>query len=261
VLTLLILLTVKEPVRGLHDSGYSRNAAAPTVPEVFRFLSKRPCFMHFTLASALWSFVGYGATQWAAPFLIRAHGLDVKAVGLIVGIFLGVGGAAGAFLGGFLASRLGALHPRNYMLVPMASLLVTLPSYLGFYLIHSTPLAILCFIIPSMATTFFLASCLATMQSLVPARMRAMTSAIFLSVLNIIGLTLGPTTVGVLSDFYRRAMVHTVSMAPEAAQQYAGAEGLRWALVTCSVVALWAALHFYLSSRTLKEDLARVHEM
>ena len=98
------------------------------------------------------------------------------------------------------------------------------------------------------------------MQSLVPARMRAMTSAIYLSAVTIIGLALGPTTVGLLSDFYRRAWIDTSSIAPEIAQHYAGAEGLRWALVTCSVVSLWAAFHFYLASRSLKEDLVRVYE-
>ena len=261
VLTLLLLLTVREPVRGLHDSGRSQGAVAPSVSEVFRFLSRRRSFVHLTVASAVWSFVGYGATQWAAPFLIRAHGLDVKVVGTIVGLFLGIGGGAGALLGGLLGSRLGRLHPRYYMLTPMVSLLVALPLYLGFYLIRSTPLALVSFGIPSMTTTFFLAGCLATIQSLVPVRMRATTSAIYLSVVNIIGFTLGPTTVGLLSDFYRRTLIGTSSIASEATQHHAGAEGLRWALVTCSVVALWAAFHFYLSSRTLKEDLARVNEM
>jgi MFS family permease len=98
------------------------------------------------------------------------------------------------------------------------------------------------------------------MQSLVPVRMRATTSAIYLSAITIIGLAFGPTTVGLLSDFYRRAWIDTSSIAPEAVQHYAVAEGLRWALVTCSVVSLWAAFHFYLSSRTLKEDLVRVYE-
>jgi hypothetical protein len=76
----------------------------------------------------------------------------------------------------------------------------------------------------------------------------------------IIGLAFGPTTVGLLSDFYRRALIDTSSIAPVATQHYASAQGLRWALVTCSVVSLWAAFHFYLASRSLKEDLVRVYE-
>jgi predicted MFS family arabinose efflux permease len=260
VLTLLLLFTVNEPVRGLHDLRYSLNSVAPTVSEVFRFLSRRRSFVHLTVASALWCFVGYGTTQWAAPFLIRVHGLDVKTVGTIVGLFLGIGGGAGALLGGLLGSHLGALRPRYYMLAPMVASLVALPSSLGFFLIHSTPLAIAFFAIPSMTTTFFFANCLAAMQSLVPVRMRAMTSAIYLSVVTIVGLAFGPTTVGLLSDFYRRAWIDTSSIASAAAQHYAGAEGLRWALVTCSVVSLWAAFHFYLASRSLKEDLALVYE-
>jgi predicted MFS family arabinose efflux permease len=261
LLTLLLLLTVHEPVRGLHDLGHSQSAVAPTVSEVFRFLSRRRSFVHLTVASALWCFVGYGTTQWAAPFLIRVHGLDVKVVGTIVGLFLGIGGGAGALLGGLLGSHFGGRHPRYYMLAPMVASLVTLPSALGFFLIHPTPLAVAFFAVPSMTTTFFFANCIAAMQSLVPVRMRATTSAIYLSVVTIIGLALGPTTVGLLSDLYRRTIIGSSSITSEAARHHATAEGLRWALVTCSVVSLWAAFHFYLSSRTLKEDLARVHEM
>jgi predicted MFS family arabinose efflux permease len=260
ILTLLLLLTVKEPDRGRHDLGFSQDAAAPNAAGVFRFLSRRRSFVHLTIASALISFVGYGTTQWAAPFLIRAHGLDVKTVGTIVGLFLGIGGGAGALLGGLLGSHLGGTQPRYYMLAPMASSLIVLPFALGFYLLHSTPLAIACFALPSMTTTFFFANCLAAMQSLVQVRMRAMTSAIYLSVVTIIGLAFGPTTVGMLSDLYRRAWIDTSSVASEASLHYAGAQGLRWALVTCSVVSLWAAFHFYMASRRLIGDLVRVNE-
>jgi MFS family permease len=247
-------------MRGLHDSGYSQSAVAPTVSEVFRFLARRKSYVHLTLASALWSFVGYGTTQWAAPLLIRAHGLDVKAVGTIVGLFLGFGGGAGALLGGLLGSHFGGRQPRYYMLAPMIASLVAVPFSLGFFLIDSTPLAVACFAIPAMTTTFFFANCLAAMQSLVPVRMRATTSAIYLSAVTIIGLAFGPTTVGLLSDFYRRVWFDSSSIASEAARHYAAAQGLRWALVTCSVVALWSALHFYLASRALTKDLVRVYE-
>jgi predicted MFS family arabinose efflux permease len=260
LLTLLLVFTVKEPIRGLHDLGYSQSAIAPAVSEVFRFLARRRSFVHLTLASALWSFVGYGTTQWAAPFLIRAHGLDVKAVGTIVGLSLGIGGGAGALLGGLLGSHFGGRHPRYYMFAPMIASLVAVPFSLGFFLIDSTPLAIAFFAIPSMTTTFFFANCLAAMQSLVPVRMRATTSAIYLSVVTIVGLAFGPTTVGLLSDFYRRAWIDSSSIAPEAAQHYAAAQGLRWALVSCSVVALWSAFHFYAASRALTKDLGRVYE-
>lgn len=260
ILALLLVLTVREPVRGIQDVGHQRSEVVPSSLDVFRFLLKRRSFVQLTIAASLWSFVNYGATQWATPFLIRAHGLDVATVGTIVGLLLGIAGGAGSFLGGFFAGHFGAANPRFYMLLPVGVLLVAMPSLPGFYLIPSTPLAIASFAVFSMMNVGYFAPCLATLQNLVPGRMRATTSAIFLSIVNVVGLTLGPTTVGILSDLYR-TMIDVSSIAPEHAQNYAKAEGLRWALVTCSSIGLWAVFHFYMASRTLTDDLARVHEM
>jgi hypothetical protein len=72
--------------------------------------------------------------------------------------------------------------------------------------------------------------------------MRSVASAILLFILNIIGLGLGPQTVGFLSD----------ALHPEF-----GEESLRYALLITSFVGLWGALHFVLGARTLKEDIER----
>jgi hypothetical protein len=65
---------------------------------------------------------------------------------------------------------------------------------------------------------------------------------LLLFVLNIIGLALGPTTVGILSDLLTPQM---------------GAESLRWALLLCAGVNSWSALHFWLGCRHFSRDLAR----
>lgn len=90
----------------------------------------------------------------------------------------------------------------------------------------------------------YLAPSFALNQSLVPVRMRSVASAILLFVLNIIGLGLGPQLVGLLSDSFQ--------------PQY-GAESLRYALLSLSLVNIWTAVHYFLAGRTLREDLATVH--
>jgi hypothetical protein len=82
-------------------------------------------------------------------------------------------------------------------------------------------------------------------QGLAQLRMRAMASAIMLFVINLIGLGLGPTLVGVLSD----------ALAPRA-----GAESLRYALLCCLGLALWGTLHSWQAGRSLARDLARSAE-
>jgi hypothetical protein len=79
-------------------------------------------------------------------------------------------------------------------------------------------------------------------QGLVPLRARTVSSAILLFIINIIGLGFGPQAIGILSD----------TLAP-----HFGVESLRYALLVVGLVNIWAACHFFLAGRTLKQDLAR----
>jgi MFS family permease len=94
----------------------------------------------------------------------------------------------------------------------------------------------------SIALNTYLGPCLAISHSLVPPAMRALTSAILFLVLNMIGLGLGPLTVGLLSDFYAG---------------YFGNESLRYAMLTVAVLSAPAIVLFFLAARHLPGDLAR----
>ena len=80
-------------------------------------------------------------------------------------------------------------------------------------------------------------------QSLSPPAMRATAAAVLLFVINILGLGLGPSAVGVLSDVLK--------------DDY-GDDSLRYALLIVSTAYLWASLHFALASRSLRAELAAV---
>ena len=89
----------------------------------------------------------------------------------------------------------------------------------------------------------YLGPTFALTQGLVKVGMRALASAILLFVLNLIGLGIGPSFVGVLSD----------ALEPRFAT-----ESIRYALVSVVVVgSAWSALHYFLAARTLREDLQR----
>ena len=85
---------------------------------------------------------------------------------------------------------------------------------------------------PSMALT----------HSMVGLRQRAVGSAVMFFFLNLIGLGLGPLTVGTLSDLMRPA--------------YGDADGLRYAIVAVALTAnSWAIIHYLLAARTVKSDI------
>jgi len=63
--------------------------------------------------------------------------------------------------------------------------------------------------------------------------------------INIIGLGLGPQLIGIASDLLN---------------PFYGDESLRYALLFVSMVYFWAAGHFWMAARTLRQDLASAQE-
>ena len=97
-------------------------------------------------------------------------------------------------------------------------------------------------IIPTMVATVYVGSCIAMVHALVNIRMRAVSSAIFFLILNIIGLGLGPLSVGLLSDLLEPSL---------------GIESLRYAMVIIVPAgSVWAAFHFQRAAKYLRTDLA-----
>jgi len=97
--------------------------------------------------------------------------------------------------------------------------------------------------IPSLLGASYLGPAYSATQGLVPLRMRATAAAILLFVLNMIGLGLGPQTVGIVSDLL---------------QPLLGADSLRWALLSTVITTMAGAYFYWQASRTLHKDMARV---
>ena len=163
-------------------------------------------------------------------------------MGIILAIFGGGGGILGTFLGGFLADRLGVTDKRWYLWLPAIAGLLAVPLGFPYLLSNDTTVVIgFMFLVTIMINTY-LGPCLAISHTLVPPAMRSLTSAVLFFVLNMIGLGLGPLTVGLLSDFYLG---------------YFGDNNLRYAMLTVALLGSPAVLLFYLAARHLPTDLAR----
>jgi MFS family permease len=129
------------------------------------------------------------------------------------------------------------------MLVPVVATLVGAPFAPIFYLSPSLTWTIVALCIPSLLGAAYLGPAYAATQGLVPLRMRATAAAILLFVLNMIGLGLGPQTVGILSDLLHPAL---------------GSDSLRWALLSTLITGLAGAFCYWQASRTLQKDMMRV---
>jgi predicted MFS family arabinose efflux permease len=238
---IVFVLTVKEPQRGRWESD-AEAAYKPTMRETIKVLSSFGSFWLLAGGCGLAAFVGYGSGNFAPSFLMRNHGFSVGEVGIVLAAFGGGGGLIGTFLGGFLADRLGVKDKRWYLWLPAMASALAVPFGFPYLLLENTVVAIGFMFLTTIMINTYLGPCLAISHALVPPSMRALTSAVLFLVLNLIGLGLGPLTVGLLSDFYAG---------------YFGDNSLRYAMLTVGLLGAPAILLFYMAAKRLPADLAR----
>jgi predicted MFS family arabinose efflux permease len=230
LLALLVRYTVKEPPRGYSES-LKQEAVAPGFWEVVGFIWRSSVLRHIVAAGALVSFAGYASVIWVPIYLVRIHGMGTGEVGSYLALLIGVGGAIGIYLGGRIADFLSARRGEQWLpWVVALSSLISLPMlYLTF--MAPTPMtAIAAYVLPAMLGTLYVAPGFALIQNSTPLEMRSVAAAINLFITNIVGLGLGPFTVGFFSDFF--------------SQSY-GEDGLRWGLATTIIILLWGVFHYW----------------
>lgn len=254
LLGLLLKLTLREPPRGFSEN-ISVAAKPPPLGQAVTALWRRRAFRHLSLAAALHAFAGYGVGSFLPAFLIRSHGMTVAEVGLALSMISAVGIMGGIYLGGSLADRFARKREdeRYYMLVPGIATVLAVPIALCVYLLPAKYL-ILALMLPTQLLGYMYFGPSFTMtQSLAGVRERALAGAVLLLIINLIGLGLGPTLAGGLSDLFRTSFA---SGGMEA--NLATAQGLRYALCAVTLINLWSAFHYFMAARSLREDLADV---
>lgn len=192
-----LLATVVEPAR--------RNefavAAEPT--RIDRFIREHADFMvrHY-VAVSFYSVVIYAVLSWVPALFIRVHGWTPGETGLRYGLVLLIFGGAGTVLGGVAAALIGKRGVRQPAIcITVFGMAVAWPllalggwatdgwTALGWY----AP-ALLFMTLPG-------GTAIQVVQEAVPNRLRGQASAIYYLANSVIGLTLGPLSVGLLTDY------------------------------------------------------------
>lgn len=243
VLALLIRLTVREPSRGQSEA-LEDSLPRPSVAAVARFLMRRRAFVYLTLGAATASFGGYSVGSFFPSFLARSFALSLTDIGIYMGLVLGLLGGVGFAGGGFIADRFSQRAQRTGLLWVAGAMLIAWLFSLAVYQAWNLQSVLVLFLVPAILSNAYLPVCLAHTQNLVALRMRSVASALMLFVLNIVGLGLGPQATGLLSDALRSTQ---------------GDDSMRMALfIVVGASAPIAALCFYLASRHIDADLARI---
>ncbi|WP_439101445.1 spinster family MFS transporter [Congregibacter sp.] len=271
IVALLVKLTIKEPPRGYTDPAAMQGKAQVSFAEVLKILAKKPSYWHITLGVTIASFVNYGVAQFFVSFLIRTHEMSIFDAAVKVAMVLSVMASIGTFMSGYLADRFSVRYPKALAWIPMIALLGSTPMFVAGYLVDSLWIAIPVLMVGQMLLYTYLCPLYAVPGGVVDSRMRATSVAVTLFIVNLLGYGLGPPLIGGLSTILNASFLAGVdptlsleackgaslAVGAQVACGEANAKGLQWSMIFFKCLYLWAALHFYLGSKTLQRDMGR----
>ena len=203
-LALVVRLVIREPQRGSMEMEQVTKVKQPPFLESLKTLLSIPSWWGMCFGIAFGSFVAYAFAAFQTKYLLLLDPTyDFKLLLIILGIMNGTTYAGGTFIGARIADRWGAKNIKAYGWLPAIAVILTFP------------LGVLCFWVPSVnlhlilvtALLFFsgiyFGPCFAIAQTLAPINQRAMSTALFFFILNMIALGGGPTFAGWLIDFFK----------------------------------------------------------
>jgi predicted MFS family arabinose efflux permease len=227
VLSLLVLTTVREPVRE-HN-----NAARKLSEGGIVALFADPAIRNTIIGATLLTIAIGSMAAWSPAYIMRTFGMSASATGATYGTLTGLLSLTGTLLGGFLASwfsRQDIRYGHRFLAIaflvaaPFNIISLCVGSYSLFLLFGATTgLLMLCYLGPTYAT----------IQSFVEPGSRSFAAAVTLFCTQGVGLAGGAFLTGWLSDQF--------------AGQF-GPNSLRWSMGVMSLMSIWAAFHYWAAS-------------
>ena len=198
-LALLLKLTVKEPKRGGDNS--AANLQQVPFKKALKTLLTIPSWWGMCMGISFGSFGNYAISTWSIDFYVRAHsGISITELLVILGVINGTAYAFGVWFGGAIVDKFTTKTKKAYGLVPAAMMVIGTPAFFFSLQVENVYLSLGLVTILLFTSGTYLGPSFALAQTLAPVKVRAMSTALFFFVLNIIALGGGPTFVGILSN-------------------------------------------------------------
>jgi predicted MFS family arabinose efflux permease len=206
VAALMVYAFVREPVRGgLDPAPVAHTATRAGFRATVAMFFSRPVLLLVSLASGATQFVTYASLNFTTLFLMREKGMTLDEIAIYYALLIGIGVSAGMYVSGRLIDRFAPRGKQAYALVPAAALALAIPFFIGFVWAPKWPLAMLFLIGPTFLNYFYLSPAVALVQEEVRPHERVLSGALLLLIMNLIGLGLGPTYLGAMSDLLRES--------------------------------------------------------
>ena len=242
-LAIVLRLVVREPIRGAMEFEEKVEIIQPPFLESLKILLKIPAWWAMCFGIAFGSFAAYATSAFHTKFLISLDPtFNIQKLVIILGIINGVAYVGGTYFGAKLADRWGKKDIRVYGWLPAVTILLCLPIGILSYWAPSVEMNLVWTSVFLVFIGVYLGPSFAIAQTLAPIKMRAMSTALFFFILNMIALGGGPTFTGWLIDVFK--------------ENYNDLESMRYAMTVTFGIFIPSAISFFIVSRVLPRDWA-----
>ena len=246
-LAVIVKLVLKEPVRGAMELNQGTEIIKPPFKESLKELIKIPAWWAMCFGIAFGSFVSYAKSAFQTKYLVTLDpSFDFQTLVIILGIMNGTTYAAGAFFGARLADKWGKRDVRAYGWLPAISIGLALPVAIITWWVPSIEVHLVFATLFLLLIGIYLGPSFAIAQTLAPIHMRAMSTALFFFILNMIALGGGPTFAGWIMDLFK--------------ESYNELESVRYAMTVTSIFFIPSVISFLLVAKVLPRDWKAAEE-
>jgi MFS family permease len=243
LLAIIVKLVIREPVRGAMEFNEQREITKPPFVESLKTLLRIPAWWAMCFGIAFGSFVSYSKSAFHTKYLVTLDpSFDFQTLVIILGVINGITYAGGAFFGARLADKWGKRDIRAYGWLPAISITLCLPIGIAAWWSPTVEMNLIFTSFFLLFMGIYLGPSFAIAQTLAPIHMRAMSTALFFFILNMIGLGLGPSISGWMIDLYNT--------------NYGNVESIRYAMTVTSLMFIPSIISFLIVARKLPKDWA-----
>jgi len=247
VLAVIVRLVLREPERGAMEFDQKTKIKKPSFQESLEILITIPSWWFMAFGIAFGSFVSYAFSGFQTKYLVLLDPeFDFKTIVIILGVINGTTYAGGTFIGAKLADKWGAKDIRAYGWLPALSISASLIIAVVTMWAPTIPLHLMCATFLLFFLGMYLGPSFAIAQTLAPINMRAMSTALFFFILNMIALGCGPTFAGWMTDLFEAS--------------HSRLDAIRYALTATCMMFVPSIMSFLIVAKKIKVDWANAEK-
>lgn len=205
LLMAVLMATVKEPARRERLRTADPASHLPLAAVVGFIGERRRMYGSHFLGMSTVAILAYGLFAWIPTMFIRTWDWSIRDIGLAYGIVTIVAGPLAAVLASWLGETLTARgHQDAQMRAATISIGLGIAGAIAAALAPGPWIAVFMLLPASIGTTAATACGLSGLMTVTPNQMRAQASALYYLVVNVFGLTVGPTGIAIFTDYVFR---------------------------------------------------------